>query len=85
MSIFIYHEDYTGPRWTYGLTLRPAARFNIPDGFIIGSQQTHPSFKSFGTIDYTEQLTPEQVSHYDMVLVSKPTEENTGAQVPVEK
>lgn len=58
---------------------------NIPDGFIIGSQQAHPNFKSFGTIDYPEPLTSKQASHYDMVLVSKPAEENTEALAPAEQ
>lgn len=86
MSIFIYHEDYTGPRWTYGNTIRPAARFSIPEGYIVGSlNYRNPEFERFGTIDYPFPLTPEQASHYDMVLVSEPTEENTEALAPVGK
>lgn len=70
MSNFIFNEDYTGPRVTYGLTIRPVARFNIPDGWIIGSQKAHPDFRRYGTIDYPFELTQEQLHHYDMIKVN---------------
>lgn len=71
MPNFIYHEDYTGPRYTYGLTIRPVARFNIPDGWIIGSQGKHEKYPRYGTIDYPFALTEEQTFHYDMKLVEQ--------------
>lgn len=76
MSIFIFDDEYTGPRYTYGVTLRPVTRFNIPDGWIIDSQKPHPSFR-YGTVDYPHRLTVEQKNHYDMVTVAEPGKEAT--------
>jgi len=71
MSIHIFDDEYTGPRWTYGCTIRPAARFNIPEGYICDSQKEHPQFRSFGTVDYPIALTEEQLNHYDMVFIKE--------------
>lgn len=73
MSIFIFDDEYIGPRWTYGVTIRPIARFNIPDGWIIDSQNSHPKYRH-GTVDYPHRLRDEEVSHYDMVLIIEPEE-----------
>ena len=66
MSEFIFDDEYEGPRFTYGVTLRPVTRFNIPDGWIIGSDRPNPSYR-FGTIDYPYQLSPDKISHYDLI------------------
>lgn len=71
----IFHDTYRGPRYTYGLTYRPVARFNIPDGWIIGSQGQHPNFKNFGTIDYPARLSDQEARRYELVLVGEPAEE----------
>ena len=70
MSIHIFDDEYTGPRWTYGVTLRPAIRFAIPEHYICDSQREHPNFK-YGTVDYPEPLSRWQLDHYDMIFVRK--------------
>ena len=45
MSIFIFDDEYTDPRWTYGVTIRPVARFNIPEGWIVDSQKENKKYR----------------------------------------
>ena len=68
----IFHEDYKGPRWTYGLKYRPAGIGHQPKGFIIGSQGKHPEYKNFGTIDYARKLTEEEIYQYELGPIEKP-------------
>ena len=70
MSIHIFDDEYTGPRWTYGVTLRPAIRFAIPEGYICDSQKDDSNFR-YCTVDYPMALTEEQLNHYDMILVKE--------------
>ncbi len=60
-----YDDEYSGPRWTYGLTHRPLWNGGVPKGYIILSNRTHPDF-IFGTIDYQEQLTNDLVQSYQL-------------------
>jgi len=62
----LFDEDYTGPRFTYGLTYRPAARFSIPDGWVIGSNKEHPDFPKFGTVDYPVKLSDEELYKFEL-------------------
>ena len=61
----IFHDEYTGPRWTYGLALRPIAPGAQPKGFIIGSQSPHSGF-AFGAIDYPRHLTTQEMNAYEL-------------------
>lgn len=71
----LFDDDYTGPRYTYGLTLRPLARFHIPDGWIIDSDKYHQDYPRYGVVDYPAELNADQLYRYDLVLV-KQTEGN---------
>jgi hypothetical protein len=71
MSIHIFDDEYTGPRFTYGCTIRPPARFSIPEGYICDSQRDNPRFR-YGTVDYPAPITQEEADHYDMILVVQP-------------
>jgi hypothetical protein len=66
----LFDEDYKGPRWTYGLTYRPATGRNIPDGFIIWSNRPHPKY-AHGTIDYPRELTQHEVDAFELELVTR--------------
>lgn len=67
----MYYDDrYNGARYRYGVTLRPIAYANIPDGSIIWSEREHPKY-AFGTIDYPEKLPEEKADHFDMVYLGK--------------
>ena len=67
----IFDDEYTGPRFTYGLTLRPLARFHIPDGWIIDSDKYDKDFPRYGIVDYPVELTAEQLYRYDLVFVKE--------------
>lgn len=70
----IWSDEYTGPRWTYGLTYRPLAYAQIPSGWLIKSDRAHPAFK-FGTVDYPRELSELEVSHAEVTLLSAPLED----------
>jgi hypothetical protein len=74
-----YHDTYTGPRWTYGLTYRPPEYANIPDGWIIYSDQAHEDFR-FGIIDYPFELAPEKIRKFELTPVR-----TTSAQITLEE
>lgn len=66
MLDIIFDNEYTGPRWTYGLTYRPISIGAIPKGWIIDSQKDHPDFPTFGVVDYPRQLTEKEVCSYEL-------------------
>ena len=73
MSIFTFDDEYTGPRWTYGVTIRPVARFNIPEGWIVDSQKENKKYR-FGTVDYPFELSQDDLTHYDMIKEQTPND-----------
>jgi hypothetical protein len=65
----IFHEDYHGPRWTYGLVHRPFGIAAQPKGHIVGSlNEQHPDYR-YGTIDYPFELSGEEIYSYELVFV----------------
>lgn len=70
----IFDDEYTGPRWVYGLTHRPAGIGCQPDGRIVGadkpSNQPDPRVL-FDTIEYTRPLTDHEVYSYELLPVSE--------------
>lgn len=68
MTQIFFDGEYQGPRWTYGLQYRPLDFAQVPNGWIIQSDQEHPDF-AFGTVDYPVKLTDTQVQRFDLVLV----------------
>lgn len=75
MGTILYSNQYDGPRWTYGMSYRPVIPLgNVPDGWIILSNQEHPDFM-FGTIDYPFELTAEQVKRFELTFVKGPDDE----------
>ena len=69
MSQVFFNDNYTGPRFTYGLIYRPMARFVVPGGWIIDSSRPHPDYPTFGVVDYPRPLTEQELLRYDMILV----------------
>jgi hypothetical protein len=51
MKTLLFDDTYEGPRWTYGLSLRPFGYAQVPDGAIVFSLRTHPRYR-YGTIQY---------------------------------
>ncbi len=63
-----FDDTYTGPRWRYGLSLRPLGPYNVPDGAIIGSWDRDGRF-AYGTVAYPRELTREECDHYDLTWI----------------
>lgn len=63
-----YDDTYNGLRYTYGLSYRPLAQSQVPDGWIIWSDKKHNDFK-FGTADYPFELTSEQIKSFELTPV----------------
>lgn len=66
MKDLLFSADYTGPRYRYGVTLRPALGYNIPAGCLIGSAKFDSRF-AHGTIEYPEPLPEDVVWRFDLV------------------
>lgn len=64
----IYDDEYHGPRWRYGLTLRPAGN-GIPRGFIVFSNRIRGVDPrcAFGTIEYPFPLTDEVIEQMSLI------------------
>jgi hypothetical protein len=82
----VFHDEYTGPRFTYGLQYRPMQIGAQPKGYIIGSDGKHPDFERFGTIQYPRELTAEEMKSYEMkpVTEAKKPAEKAKAEIKVE-
>lgn len=65
----IWDVDYTGPRWTYGLTWRSIRNGGVPDGFIIYSHRAANAPFRFGVVDYPRPLTDEEIEAYHLTLI----------------
>lgn len=68
----IFEEEYTGPRWTFGLRYRPLWIGAVPDGWIVGShrydKEHYPQFPH-GLVDYPRQLTQREIDSYELEFV----------------
>ena len=69
MSALIFDDEYTGPRFRYGLTFRPPMVGGIPEGYIINSDRKHYDF-AFGTLDWPRQLTEHEVSAFELTPIN---------------
>lgn len=61
----IFDDDYTGPRWRYGLKYRPASYANIPKGWIVGSPKASRTYRH-GTVDYPRELSAQEIAQADI-------------------
>lgn len=68
MAKLLFDEEYTGPRCTYGLRLRPLASVHVPPGWIIGSDRPNDRYPH-GTVDYPAPLSPEVAAAYELERV----------------
>lgn len=65
----LWDDTYDGPRWRYGLTLRPFGPYMPRDGLILGSWDRDGRF-AFGTVAYARPLTQFQVDQFSLVQVN---------------
>jgi hypothetical protein len=68
----IFHADYTGPRWTYGLRNRPLALGAAPRDYIIGSDGPAVGRARWGTIQYPRQLSSDEIYDYELESMTAP-------------
>lgn len=72
MAKTIWTDEYTGPRWTYGLTYRPLATAHVPEGWIIDLGRAVPAQGfAFGIVEYPRELTEREVANYELTPVVK--------------
>lgn len=62
----LYHDTYSGPRWSYGLTYRPLGLATVPKGWIVFSHRQDPRF-AFGVLDWPRELTPDEIEAFELV------------------
>lgn len=67
----IWTDEYHGPRWRYGLSLRPPNWGGAPDGWIAGTWVERVPGFAHGAIEYPFELDPRTVSQASLVLVAR--------------
>ena len=77
----VFDDEYTGPRWQYGLRNRPPGAGAVPRGFIIGSHRPDSLMFWHGTLDYPFALTEEEAEGYELTFVA----DFAGAPMPSEE
>lgn len=73
----MYDGSFEGPRWTYGLSLRPLGYAQVPDGWIIGSDREHPHYR-YGTVQYPFPLDAAVARQMDL----EPVEQGAALSAP---
>ena len=63
----LFDDEYTGPRWTYGLTFRPLMIATTPKGWIVGSLRDSEEFRH-GMVDFPFELSEDQCQSYELEL-----------------
>lgn len=78
MTALIWDDQYTGPRWTYALLIRPFSSFNLPSdtAIIAGSSKPHAKYPH-GTFQTCEPIAEEHVKHFTLELLEAPNESAT--------
>lgn len=76
-----FHDEYTGPRWTYGLLHRPISAYfigscgsgDLPHPILFSHRPSRdPRFRLHGEADWPCELPPDVARHHSPVLVSAP-------------
>ncbi len=71
----LWSDEYTGPRWRYGLTLRSPIFGGAPGGWLIGSWRKNETMCAtseasllfaFGTIDYPFEVPAFEVAQFSL-------------------
>ena len=70
MTRAIFNDEYTGPRFRYGLQYRPIAPGAVPKGFIIHSDRLSSEYRH-GTLDYPTMLPQQTADNYELVFVGE--------------
>jgi len=70
MDRSIFDDEYTGPRYRYGLQYRPLSLGAVPEGWIIWSDRESDDFRH-GTLDYPVKLPEGTANNYELVFVGE--------------
>jgi len=70
MDKAIFDDEYTGPRFRYGLQNRPIGGANIPAGWIIWSDRKDPAYRH-GTVDYPAMIPQQTADNYELVFIGE--------------
>lgn len=76
-EVLIFDDEYTGPRWRYGMCFRPPAIGHQPHGRIIGADKPgsvggYPMI-NYGTIEYPRELTQDEIASYELIDLNDPS------------
>jgi hypothetical protein len=67
-----WSDEYTGPRWTYGLTYRGLGTATVPEGWLIDATRSVPgNGYAFGTVDYPRELTDTELKAFELTFVAR--------------
>jgi len=66
----VYDDTYSGPRFVYGLTYRPAGFAQVPDGRIILGDRKDSRF-NHGTVQYPRKLSEAEVDTFQLTYLGK--------------
>ncbi len=83
-SGLLMDDEYAAPRWRYGLTYRPLAYAQVPDGWIVWSWRPHRNFQ-FGTVDYPFELPASQAEQMSLTFVEYSQGDPFGEEITVEE
>jgi len=70
MDRAIFDDEYTGPRYRYGLQFRPLSLGAVPDGWIIWSDRKDPAYRH-GTVDYPAMIPQQTADNYELVFMGE--------------
>ena len=80
----LFHDDYTGLRYTYGLRNRPLCLGTAPKGYIIGSEGEATGRARWGTIQYPRPLTPDEIYDYELEVMDETATLPTNTTIPAQ-
>ena len=83
-AMTLFHDDYTGPRYTYGLRNRPLCLGTAPKGYIIGSDGEATGRARWGTIQYPRPLTPDEIYDYELEVMDETATLPTNSTIPAQ-
>ena len=78
-KVLLFHADYNGRRFRYGVSLRPVEFGGVPEGWIINSTMPHGKY-AHGTVDYPRKLSLLECTGFDLEFVQAFPENCNGCQ-----
>lgn len=71
----LWSDEWTGERWTYGLTYRGLGTATVPSGWLIDPSRAVPNLGfTFGTVQYPRERLAREMAAFELTLVSAPSQ-----------